>query len=126
MQRLDHLIARRAERFGGRIEIKPVPAFILHLGQQDRFAAQVRRARNPIALRQHADDFAVRVLRHLPHQRLAIRLRHPILRLDELIVGDARFERGDQRGIFGDGVRPLVLPLRSVVYMGAPLELALS
>jgi hypothetical protein len=36
---------------------------------------------------------------------LAIGLRHPILRLDEFIVGDARFESGDQRGIFGDGFR---------------------
>ena len=55
---------------------------VLHLGHQDRLALQRRRARDPVALGQHADDLGMRVLRNLPDQRLAVRLRHPVLRLD--------------------------------------------
>jgi hypothetical protein len=34
----------------------------------------------------------VRVLGDLPDQRLAVRLRHPVARLDALICGDERVE----------------------------------
>ena len=109
MQRLDHLLAGRAERLGGRIEIKAVPRLVLHLGEQDRLAAQRRRARDPVALGQHADDLAMRVLRHLPHQRPPIGLRHPVLRLDELVGRDPRLEGGELFGILGrDDLRRLL------------------
>jgi hypothetical protein len=39
------------------IEIEPVPCLVLHLGEQDRLAAERRRAGDPIAFGEHADDF---------------------------------------------------------------------
>src|SRR6476469_7461092 len=38
----------------------------------------------------------MRMLADLPRQRPAVSLRHPVLRLDELIRRDARFERLEQ------------------------------
>ena len=82
---------------------------VLHLGEQDRLAAQRRRARDPVALRQHADDFGMRVLRNLPRQRAAIGLGHPVLGLDELVRRHPRLERGELLGILGRGdLRPLL------------------
>ena len=69
-----------------------MPALILHLRQQRRLAPQGRRARDPVALRQHADDFGMRVLADLADQRAAIGLRHPVVRLDALLGIDARLE----------------------------------
>ena len=88
VQRIEHLVAARAQRFGGRIEIQAVAAFVLHLGQQDGLALERGRARNPVALGQHADDFAVGVLADLAHQGLAVGLGHPVLRLDLAVAVD--------------------------------------
>src|SRR4051812_48829372 len=43
----------------------------------------------------------MRVLADLPHERLAVMVRHRILGLDELAVGDARFERFLARDVLG-------------------------
>src|SRR5207253_5652997 len=51
-----------------------------------------RRARDPIALRKHADDLAMRMLADLPRQRPPIGLGHPVLGLDELVIRNARLE----------------------------------
>ncbi|MEY9108564.1 hypothetical protein ABH999_004760 [Bradyrhizobium yuanmingense] len=67
-------------------------AFILHLGEQRGLAAQGRRARDPVAFGQHADDFGMRVLGDLAGERLAIGRRHPIVRLDALLGIDAGLE----------------------------------
>src|SRR5579863_8124952 len=55
-------------------------AFVLHLCKQDRLALEGWRAADPVSLRQHADDFGMRVLRNLADQGLPIRLRHPVAR----------------------------------------------
>ena len=70
-----------------------------------------RRPRDPIALRQHADDLAVRVLRDLPGERAPIGLGHPVLGLDELVGRHARLERGELVRILDafDGLRLLKL-----------------
>ncbi|CAM2148529.1 hypothetical protein PT2222_200004 [Paraburkholderia tropica] len=110
VQGVDQLVARDAERFRRAIEIEAVARLVLHLGEQDRLALQTRRARNPVAFRQHAHDFRVRVLRDLAHQRLAVGIGHPVLRLDLAVGGHdgvepdllgrvgARVERGDMAG----------------------------
>ena len=67
-------------------------AFVLHLGQQDAFAFERRGAGDPAAFGQHADDFRVRVLADLPDERLAIPLRHPVLRFDEVPARELGFE----------------------------------
>ena len=68
-------------------------AFVLDLGHQDRLALQRRRAGDPVALGQHADDLRMRVLRYLPDQRFAVGLGHPVLGLDLDVGVDARLER---------------------------------
>ena len=93
MQVGDQLVARHAERLGRAVEIEPVARFVLDLGHQDRLALQGRRARDPVALGQHADDLRVRMLRNLPDQRLAIGLGHPVLGLDLDVGVDSRLER---------------------------------
>ena len=50
--------------------------------------------RDPVAFRQHADDFRVSVLRDLPHQRLAIRVGHPVVGFDAVFGVDAGLEAG--------------------------------
>ena len=67
---------------------KVLPGFILHFRQQNRFAPKGRRASDPVAFRQHADDFGVRVLANLTDQRLAVGIRHPVLRFDGRILRD--------------------------------------
>ncbi|MGY4426876.1 hypothetical protein ACVWY2_009325 [Bradyrhizobium sp. JR6.1] len=47
---------------------------------------------DPVAFRQHADDFGMGVLGNLPGQRLAIGRGHPVVRLDPLVGIDAGLE----------------------------------
>ena len=86
MERLDQPVARDAERLGGGVEVEPVPALVLHFRKQDRLALERGRAADPIPLGEHPDDLGVGVLRDLPDERLAVRLGHPVARLD-LLVG---------------------------------------
>ncbi len=67
-QLIDQLIAADAQGLGGAVQIGAVAAFILHLGDQNGFAQQRRRASDPIALRQHADDLGMRVLGDLANR----------------------------------------------------------
>ncbi|MFK4569166.1 hypothetical protein ABIF94_000602 [Bradyrhizobium ottawaense] len=67
-------------------------ALVLHLGEQRGLAAQGRRTGDPVALRQHADDFGMGVLGNLACERLAIGRRHPVVRLDALLGIDAGLE----------------------------------
>ena len=69
---------------------------VLDLRDQDGLAAQRRGAGDPVALRLHPDDLAVRVLRDLPDQGLAIGRRHPVVRLDLVLGRDSLFEPGEQ------------------------------
>ncbi len=112
VQRLDHLLSGGAERLRRAIEVETVPGLILDLGEQDYLAAQRRRARDPIALGQHADDLAMRVLRDLPRQRAAIGFGHPVLGLDELVRRDPRLERLEELGVLE------ILDLRRVLKLG--------
>ncbi|MOA29751.1 hypothetical protein D3C78_1507880 [compost metagenome] len=71
---------------------------VLDLGHQLQLALEGRRAGDPVAFRQHADDFRVGVLGNLPDQRLAIGIGHPVLRLDldlgvDLLLEGALFRR---------------------------------
>src|SRR3546814_9366496 len=95
MQRLYHLLAAGAERLGRRIEIEAVPRLVLNLGEQNGLAPERRRARDPVALRQHTNDLAMRMLRNLPRERAPIGLGHPVLGLDELVRRQARLEGGE-------------------------------
>ena len=99
-QLLEHLLARDAECFRGAVQVHAVAAFILHLRDQHRLAAQRRGARDPVTLRQHADDFRVRVLRDLPDQSVPVGIGHPVLGLDLVVRIDARLETGlERRGV---------------------------
>ena len=90
---VEHLLIQvfpgAAKGFRGAIEIEPVSSLILYLSQQDRFAAQRRRAGDPVAFRQHTDDLRVRVLAYLPNQGLTVGIRHPVLRFDGRFLRDA-------------------------------------
>ena len=97
-QLVDQLGARDAERLGRAVQVGAVAALVLHLGDQDRLAQQRGRARDPVALRQHADDLGMGVLRDLPDQRLAVGLGHPVLGLDLLLGVDPRLEARLQGG----------------------------
>ena len=101
---VDQFLARGAERLGRGIEIEPVAAFVLHFGEQRRLAAQRRRAGDPVAFRQHADDFGMRVLRNLPRQRLAIGRGHPVVRLDAVVGVDARLKLRRATGVLESAV----------------------
>ena len=92
MQPLQHLVAAGAQRLGGGVKVEAVAALVLHLGDQDGLALEARRARDPVALGQHADDLAVRVLADLAHQRPPVGVRHPVLRLDAAVGVDAVVE----------------------------------
>ena len=61
-QLLEHLGTRDSEGLGSTVEIHAVSALVLHLGDQHRLAFQARRARDPVALREHPDDLRVGVL----------------------------------------------------------------
>jgi hypothetical protein len=91
-----------------------VPGLVLHLGQQDRLAPQRRRPGQPVALRLHADDLGVRVLGDLAHQRLPVRLRHPVARLDPLLGGDRPLEVGLEVEVGSHGHHAARIPERSV------------
>jgi hypothetical protein len=82
MQGRQQFVARDAQGFGGAVQVQAMAGFVLDLRQQHRLAFQRRRARHPVALRQLADDFRVRVLGDLAHQRLAVGVGHPVLCLD--------------------------------------------
>jgi hypothetical protein len=82
VQGVQQFVARDAQRLGGAIQIQAVAGFVLDLGQQNRFALERGRARDPVAFRQLADDLGMGVLGNLAHQRLAVGLRHPVLGLD--------------------------------------------
>jgi len=69
-------------------------AFVLHFGNQNGFAFQAGGAADPVALGQHADDFAVGVLADLSYQRFAVVLGHPIARLDLAFAVDGFFKMG--------------------------------
>ena len=86
------LLARDAERLGGGVEIEAVAALVLHLGEQRRLAPQARRAGDPVALGQHADDLGMRVLRDLADQGAPVGLGHPVVGLDLLLGVDPRLE----------------------------------
>ena len=75
-----------AQRFRRAVEVEPVPGFVLHFRQQDRFSAQRRRAGDPVPFRQHADNFGVRMLTNLTDQRLTVGVRHPVLRLNRRLL----------------------------------------
>ena len=94
VQQVEQLVAVDAERLGGGVEVEPVAGLVLHLGHQDRLAAQAGRPGDPVALGLHADDLGVRVLGDLADQRLAVALGHPVARLDPLVGGDQRVEAG--------------------------------
>jgi len=91
------LIATGAQRFSGTVQIQTMPAFVLHLGNQNGFALQAWRPTDPIALGQHAHNFAVRVLANLANQSFAISVWHPIAGLHFAVGIDAGIELGLQR-----------------------------
>ncbi len=99
VQCVDQVVARHAERLGRRVQVHAVAALVLHLREQDGLALERRRARDPVALGQHADDLAVRVLADLTDQRLAVALRHPVLRFDEFAARDLGVELGLVLGV---------------------------
>src|SRR4030088_2997893 len=69
-------------------------------------------ARNPVALREHSDDFGVSVLGNLADECLAIGVGHPILGLDLLVCIHLALKACLERsGIAGGGVNAL-LPQR--------------
>jgi hypothetical protein len=73
-----------------------VTGLVLHLRQEDRLTAQAGGAGEPVALGLHADDLGVRVLGNLAHERGAVLLRHPVARLDAVVVLDGALEVGLQ------------------------------
>ena len=75
-------------------------ALVLNLGQQGRLATQARRAGDPVAFRQHADDFRMGVLTDLAHQSPAVALGHIVVRLDLFLGIDTRLESGQKFGGF--------------------------
>ena len=68
VQLVEQVGAVDAERLGGGVQVEAVAGLVLHLGHQDRLAAQARRPADPVALGLHADDLGVRVLGDLADQ----------------------------------------------------------
>ena len=92
VQRVEQVGAVDAEGLRGGVEVEPVAGLVLHLRHQDRLATQAGRAADPVALRLHADDLGVGVLRDLPHQRAPVGLGHLVARLDPAVVGQEPVE----------------------------------
>jgi len=97
VQHVEQLVAADPQGLGRGVEVEPVTRLVLHLGHQDRFAAQAGCAGDPVALGLHADDLGVCVLGDLADQRLAVSLGHPVARLDPLVGVDQLLE-GPDRG----------------------------
>ena len=57
-------------------------ALVLNFRNQDGFPFERGCPADPVAFRLHADDFAVSMLADLTHQRLAVGIGHPVLRLN--------------------------------------------
>ena len=94
VQCIEHLVAAGAQGFGSAVEVQTMAAFVLHFGNQNGFAFQAGGAADPVALGQHAHDFAVGVLADLPHQCFAVVLGHPVARLDLAFSVDGFFKVG--------------------------------
>ena len=92
VQRVEQVGAVHAERLGGGVQVEAVAGLVLHLGHQDRLAAQARRPADPVALGLHADDLGVRVLGDLAHQRAPVGLRHLVAGLDAALARQQRAE----------------------------------
>src|ERR1039458_6875599 len=108
-QLVDQLIAADAESLGGAVQISAVAALVLYFGDQNGFAQQGGRARDPIPLRQHADNLGMGVLRDLADQGGAVSRRHPVLRLDLFFPLDACLEMPLPRHVISrrGRIRPL-------------------
>ena len=91
-QLLQQLVARDAQCLGRRIEIKPMPGFVLNLCKENGLALKGRCTGDPVAFRQLANDFGMRMLTNLADQGLAVAFRHPVLRLDLFTVVDPLLE----------------------------------
>ena len=114
MQVVQHFFPGHAQRLGGRVEVEPVPCFILHLGQKNGFALQGRRPGNPIAFGQHANNFTVGMLADLPNQRLAVSIGHPIFGLDLLLFCNVGFKACLQVHFYRTHARMFFSKLRRV------------
>ena len=86
-----------------------MPGFILHFRQQNRFAPKGRRASDPVAFRQHADNFRVRVLAYLADQRFTVGFRHPVQRFDGRLLCNALL-----KALFFCHVITFMIPTNSV------------
>src|SRR5580692_11500636 len=95
-----------AERLGRAVQVHAVAGLVLHLGQQDRLAAERGGAGDPVALGLHADDLRVRVLRDLPDHVRPVLGRHPVARLDPSVAGDGVLEVGLEVLLGGHWLRP--------------------
>ena len=82
------------------IEILAVAGFILHFGDQNEFAPERGGTRNPGTFREHANYFAVRMLRDHADELAAIFFGHPITRFDLFAARDAGLKIGKLLGIF--------------------------
>src|SRR5690606_6832308 len=100
---LDQLVPVDAERLGAAVDVEPVAGLVLDLGDERHLTPQRGSAGDPVALRQHADDLRMRVLRHHSSELLAIALGHPVLGLDALAGGDAGLEGVDEGLVVGRG-----------------------
>ena len=101
VQRVQHLVSGRAQGLGGGVEVQAMAGLVLHLGQQNRLTFQGRRAADPVALGQHADDLGMGMLADLAHQSLAVMLGHPVLGFDEVAGINAGFKRRLGLGLLG-------------------------
>ena len=103
-RRVDQFLARGAERFRRGVKIKAVAALVLHFGQQRGLATERGGARDPVAFRQHADDFGMGMLGDLPGQRLAVRRGHPVIGLNAFFGIDPRLKLRGASGVLTAGV----------------------
>jgi len=70
----------------------------------------------------HADDLRMRVLRDLPDHRLAVGVRHPVARLDALILLDGLGERPLAVREIGHEKPPWLCPLGPTPVARAPVQ----
>ena len=92
------------------------------VGLVDAVDGQRRRTGDPVTLRQHADDLRMRMLADLADQRAAIRLRHPVVRLDPLLGVDTRLKppaRFAGVGRVGGGVERLTVHGTNMAHPGS-------